>query len=439
MAGWTALVLFTGPAVRYTPWPRPSTPSIPAPASRAPATTEATPADVARRRRRGRARVHVRRARATAAARAALLRGAAARLRAAGDEIVAVAGPRPGCPRGACAASSSAPPGSSRRSPASRRRRLRRGDHRPPRPGRHADPAPDIRRMLVPIGPVAVFGASNFPLAFTTAGGDTASALAAGCPVSSRATRRTRARASSSRASCAPPSRRPACPTARSRTCSPPASRSARRSSTRPRSPPSASPARPRAAARSSTAPRAAPVPIPVYAEMGSINPIVVTDAALAARADTIAEGLAASVSNFGGQLCTKPGVVFVPGGRGGRRVRRRPRRPARRRAEPTCCSTSACATRCTPPSTGLEARPDVRPLGERRRVRRRRLPPPADRYEAPADQLSEALLEEHFGPVVLLLRHARATSCSARSTASTASSAARCTRSRARTRRALV
>src|SRR5690606_20106448 len=41
----------------------------------------------------------------------------------------------------------------------------------------------DIRRMLVPIGPVAVYGASNFPLAFSTAGGDTASALASGCPV----------------------------------------------------------------------------------------------------------------------------------------------------------------------------------------------------------------------------------------------------------------
>ena len=52
----------------------------------------------------------------------------------------------------------------------------------------HADPnrtppRPDIRRMLIPLGPVAVFGASNFPLAFSTAGGDTASALAAGCPV----------------------------------------------------------------------------------------------------------------------------------------------------------------------------------------------------------------------------------------------------------------
>src|SRR5688572_22648103 len=50
-------------------------------------------------------------------------------------------------------------------------------------PDRTPVPKPDIRRMLIPVGPVAVFGASNFPLAFSVAGGDTASALAAGCPV----------------------------------------------------------------------------------------------------------------------------------------------------------------------------------------------------------------------------------------------------------------
>src|SRR6201999_1073787 len=48
-------------------------------------------------------------------------------------------------------------------------------------------PRPDLRRMLVPLGPVAVFGASNFPFAFSVAGGDTASALAAGCPVVAKA------------------------------------------------------------------------------------------------------------------------------------------------------------------------------------------------------------------------------------------------------------
>src|ERR1700724_88453 len=50
-------------------------------------------------------------------------------------------------------------------------------------PGRKPIPKPDLRRMLVPLGPVAVFAASNFPLAFSVAGGDTAAALAAGCPV----------------------------------------------------------------------------------------------------------------------------------------------------------------------------------------------------------------------------------------------------------------
>src|SRR3954447_14943396 len=52
-----------------------------------------------------------------------------------------------------------------------------------PLPGRTPLPRPDLRLRNVPLGPVAVFGASNFPLAFSVAGGDTASALAAGCPV----------------------------------------------------------------------------------------------------------------------------------------------------------------------------------------------------------------------------------------------------------------
>src|SRR5690606_4183109 len=65
---------------------------------------------------------------------------------------------------------------------------IRKGDyldrrHDPALPDRQPLPRPDIRLLERPIGPVAVFGASNFPLAFSTAGGDTAAALAAGCPV----------------------------------------------------------------------------------------------------------------------------------------------------------------------------------------------------------------------------------------------------------------
>ncbi|MDQ0634243.1 acyl-CoA reductase-like NAD-dependent aldehyde dehydrogenase [Arthrobacter pascens] len=65
---------------------------------------------------------------------------------------------------------------------------VRQGDFRgvridPAIPDRTPMPRADIRQRQIPLGPVAVFGASNFPLAFSTAGGDTASALAAGCPV----------------------------------------------------------------------------------------------------------------------------------------------------------------------------------------------------------------------------------------------------------------
>jgi acyl-CoA reductase-like NAD-dependent aldehyde dehydrogenase len=60
------------------------------------------------------------------------------------------------------------------------------------------------------------------------------------------------------------------------------------------------------------------PVPIPVYAEMGSLNPVVVTEAAIVERGAVIAEALVGAVANFGGQLCTKPGLVLVPAGEAG-------------------------------------------------------------------------------------------------------------------------
>ena len=118
------------------------------------------------------------------ARRATALRGAAAALRAAGDEL-----------RQRCEAES----GHSAARVAGELERTcvqlelfadvvaagrpPRADHRPARPRGAPGAAAGLRRMLVPLGPVAVFGASNFPLAFGVAGGDTAAALAAGCPV----------------------------------------------------------------------------------------------------------------------------------------------------------------------------------------------------------------------------------------------------------------
>jgi NADP-dependent aldehyde dehydrogenase len=180
-------------------------------------------------------------------------------------------------------------------------------------------PRPDLRRMLVPIGPVVVFGASNFPLAFSTAGGDTASAWGAGCPVVVKghpAHPGTSTLVAQLLSGAVADAGLPAgtfshvlaselgpaealvdhpATEAVAFTGSLGAGRAVHD----------------RAAAR--------PRPIPVYAEMGSVNPIVVTAAALAARGSAIAAGLAASVGTHAGQLCTKPGVVFVPAGAAGR------------------------------------------------------------------------------------------------------------------------
>jgi acyl-CoA reductase-like NAD-dependent aldehyde dehydrogenase len=173
-------------------------------------------------------------------------------------------------------------------------------------------PRPDLRRQLISIGPVAVFGASNFPLAFSTAGGDTASALAAGCPVVVKGhpahpgtasivagelssglteaglpdgafTQLTSADVSLGEQLVSDP---------RIRAVAFTGSLAVGREISR------------RAAERET--------PIPVFAEMGSLNPLIVTPQAAAARGAQIADGLATSVATFGGQLCTKPGLAFV-------------------------------------------------------------------------------------------------------------------------------
>jgi len=180
----------------------------------------------------------------------------------------------------------------------------------------HANPAAvpphgDLRRMLVPLGPVAVFAASNFPFAFSVLGGDTASALAAGCPVVVKA--------------------HPSHPGLSNRVAK---------------------------VAREALAQAGAPTdllqvvhgyeagrilvthpaitavgftgsvkggralfdlasgredPIPFYGELGSINPVVITEAALAQRSDQIAAGLVGSFTLGTGQFCTKPGLIFAP------------------------------------------------------------------------------------------------------------------------------
>jgi 2,5-dioxopentanoate dehydrogenase len=174
-------------------------------------------------------------------------------------------------------------------------------------------PRPEVRRMLVAIGPVAVITPSNFPLAFGALGGDTVSALAAGCPVvvkghaSHPGTSEACARAllAAARETGAPEglfsllqARGTDVPAALVR--APEIQAVAF----------TGSPAGGRALMDIAAA---RPQPIPVYAEMGSLNPLFIGAAAAAARRDAIADGLAASITQGTGQFCTKPGLVFVP------------------------------------------------------------------------------------------------------------------------------
>ncbi|HEX2100765.1 MAG TPA: aldehyde dehydrogenase (NADP(+)), partial [Candidatus Synoicihabitans sp.] len=173
-------------------------------------------------------------------------------------------------------------------------------------------PKPDVRRMLIPLGPVVVFGSSNFPFAFSVAGGDTASALAAGCPVVVKAHR-------------AHPGTSELVAEAITR---------AVRSAGLPgglfslvhgggESVGIAMVKHPATAAVGFTgsytagralfdAAAARPRPIPVFAEMSSLNPTFLLPEALRERGAAIAQGLFTSFTLGAGQFCTKPGLVFA-------------------------------------------------------------------------------------------------------------------------------
>ena len=182
----------------------------------------------------------------------------------------------------------------------------------PALPDRTPLPRPDLRLVKIPLGPVAVFGASNFPLAFSVAGGDTASALAAGCPVVVKG--------------------HPAHP-GTSELVAGAVVRAAQRL---------AMPegvfsylvsddpdiaqglvADPRIKAIGFTGSRAVGMaiyrtaharaqPVPVYAEMSAINPVLLMSGALAKRAESIADAFVAALTMGAGQFCTNPGLVLA-------------------------------------------------------------------------------------------------------------------------------
>ena len=181
----------------------------------------------------------------------------------------------------------------------------------------HADPdwpmgpRPDIRRTHVPLGPVLVFAASNFPFAFSVAGGDAVSALAAGCPVVLKAhpghpelSRATASQVIEALASTGAPEGTFALIEGEQAGVSAVKDRRVKAIGF------TGSTAGGRALFDLATS---RPDPIPFYGELGSTNPVVVTPAGWAKRGAEVATGFAASITLGSGQFCTKPGVVLVP------------------------------------------------------------------------------------------------------------------------------
>ena len=250
--------------------------------------------------------------------RAVLLEQIADEIEALGDELVATAMRESGLPRARLEGERGRTTGQLRLFAGVARRggwlQLRID---PALPDRAPMPRPDLRLRMIPLGPVAVFGASNFPLAFSTAGGDTASALAAGCPVVVKG--------------------HPAHPATGAlvaaaihravEACQMPAGVFGHL----------VGPGNdlgealvkdPRIAAVGFTGSRggglalmriaqARAVPIPVYAEMSSINPVLLLPHALAARGAALGTAFAGSLTMGAGQFCTNPGLMLAIEGDG--------------------------------------------------------------------------------------------------------------------------
>jgi len=185
----------------------------------------------------------------------------------------------------------------------------------PAQPHRSPQPRLDIRQRLVPVGPVAVFGSSNFPLAFSNAGGDTAAALAAGCPVVVKVhgahpgtAMLVSVAVRDAVIECGMPEGVYSALIGRGTAVG------------------AALVAHPAITAVGFTGSRSGglalvdiarrrPVPIPVFAEMSSINPVFVLPSRATAE---VAREYVASLTLGAGQFCTNPGIVFAPRGDAG-------------------------------------------------------------------------------------------------------------------------
>ncbi len=253
---------------------------------------------------------------------AAFLEAIADNIEAIGDELIVRAGQETGLPAARLQGERARTTGQLRLFATV----VRQGDFRgvridPALPERTPMPRADIRQRQIPLGPVAVFGASNFPLAFSTAGGDTASALAAGCPVVFKAHNAHPGTSELVGHAIVKAVRDlglhpgvfsliygPGSSIGQALVADPTIKAVGFTGSQ------SAGIALMRTAA-------ARPEPIPVYAEMSSLNPVFVFPGALngsAEQIDALAQQYVTAVTGSSGQLCTSPGLLFAPAGEAG-------------------------------------------------------------------------------------------------------------------------
>ncbi|MDQ0600212.1 NADP-dependent aldehyde dehydrogenase [Streptomyces canus] len=275
------------------------------------------------------------------------------------------------------------------------------------RPADDAGPGrPDMRRMLLPLGPVAVFGSSNFPLAFSVAGGDTASALAAGCPVvvkahpSHPATSLVAFRAVTRAvaATGAPvgtvgivwgfEAGRALVLDPRIKAVGFTGSLSGGRQLHR------------LASSR--------PEPIPFHGELSSLNPVFVTPGAARERAESVARGFVQSFAFGHGQVCTKPGLLLVPAGPDGAALREEVARAVAELA-PAWLLNDGIRTMFRQGVERLSALPGVRPAAEGLTTGDDERPVGAVVLSVDAKELLQGeapLMAECFGPFAVLAEY---------------------------------
>jgi NADP-dependent aldehyde dehydrogenase len=172
---------------------------------------------------------------------------------------------------------------------------------------------PDLRRVNQPVGVVAVFGAANFPLAFGVGGGDTASALAAGCSVVAKAHPSHPGTSALVTEVISGALREAGWPDGSLQLVHGAAPDVGRALVGHPAVAAVGFTGSTRVGRALFDLAAGRPHPIPVYAEQGSLNPMVLTRSALESAAEDVAGQLAASVTGGWGQFCTKPGIVMVP------------------------------------------------------------------------------------------------------------------------------